>query len=456
MKFLTKDAPLRFPFILVLLASCATGPDIEQAAEADTNTVAEMAFRSALNLPPTGWTGPVFELSHDYPQGLPGGNPESRAPWLTRDVDFSATAPMWEDGWAGYMQDLLDYVRLGQDDALANDVGWRVEVGRDTRWYHVPWMAYSTHSGREFVHGLTNERTATEEDFVGSNHLPLATGQTEKRFETWAFGTYNVYGGYAIGQVFPPSGVPTVVPGEPAPRPRGLPFPQGTLVVKLLFTTATEADVYFLAGSPEWIANRHINDTSSVRAPAPVRLVQMDVAVSDSRSPTGWVFGTFAYNGTLPGSTIWDRLSPVGLEWGNDPETFPAVPKDDSQEVRQSVLPYINIYEHYGPEGRLVGPVDNPKASCLACHMGAFAADPVGTVSEMGKNTPCIFDFPGMGTESNQANEYFFQNIRFPDPYSDPKYRDAIPLDSSLQLLVAFKSYAEFVSGRQGMSSCSD
>lgn len=30
-----------------------------------------------------------------------------------------------------------------------------------------------------------------------------------------------------------------------------------------------------------------------------VRLIQVDFAVVDHRSPIGWVFGTFMYNGTL-------------------------------------------------------------------------------------------------------------------------------------------------------------
>ena len=267
----------------------------EVAADAST-PVSAMAFRNAVNCPPPDWPGPVFQLSDDYPASPPGGDLKSNAPWLSRNVDFATTDPQWSDGWDAYMQDLLNYVRHGQNEQLINDPGWLVNVDGATRWFHVPWMAYNPHSGREFVHGLTNERTATLGDLIGgkqqlvsgANRLPLKDGYTEEKFETWAFGVYNDYGAYSVGQAFPPSGIPQTVPASPAPRPRGLPFAEGTLVTKLLFTTASEEEVYFLAGSPEWTANRHVKVGGTVRAPGPVHLVQLDVAVTDSRSPTGW------------------------------------------------------------------------------------------------------------------------------------------------------------------------
>lgn len=433
--------------------SSAADSQSQEVAAAESTPVSAMAFRNAVNTPTPGWTGPVFQLSDDYPASLPGGDVKSNAPWLSQDVDFSTTDPQWENGWDAYMQDLLKYIRHGQNEQLTDDIGWLVNVDGATRWFHVPWMAYSTYSGREFVHGLTNERTTSLSALIGDkqqlvsgfNRLPLKDGYTEDQFQTWAFGVYNGYGAYSVGQAFPPSGIPQTVSATPAPRPRGLPFAEGTLVAKLLFTTASESEVYFLEGSPKWTANGHVGVyPDSGRAPLPVYLVQIDVAVTDSRSPTGWVFGTFAYNGTRKGGNVWDRLSPVGLQWGSDPLTFPAVPQAQSLPIHESVLPLIDIYEHDGAQGRLAGPVDNPNSSCLSCHQGAFAANPVGTVGVMGTNIPQIFKFTGMGTVYNQQNIYYFSNMRFPGPYPDPKYVDAIPLDTSLQFQVAFNSYAKF------------
>ena len=40
--------------------------------------------------------------------------------------------------------------------------------------------------------------------------------------------------------------------------PDGLPFPEGTVVVKVLTTNAPPDCVPYLAGSPEWKVNRHV------------------------------------------------------------------------------------------------------------------------------------------------------------------------------------------------------
>ena len=88
-----------------------------------------------------------------------------------------------------------------------------------------------------------------------------------------------------------------------SPMPAGLPFPEGTVVAKLLFTTAPVECAPFLHGAPEWQVNRHQVDAATnrylcERDVQTVRLIQMDVAVVDPRSPTRWVYGTFAYDGT--------------------------------------------------------------------------------------------------------------------------------------------------------------
>ena len=53
----------------------------------------------------------------------------------------------------------------------------------------------------------------------------------------------------------------------------------------------------------------------------PVRLVQFDIAVKDSRAQgTQWVFGTFVADGERKAGepNPWNRISPLGLMWGND------------------------------------------------------------------------------------------------------------------------------------------
>ena len=109
------------------------------------------------------------------------------------------------------MQSVLAYVREGQDPQLTHEAGFVSEVNGETRWYHVPWMAYDPTAGREFIHGTTNERTAHLSDFIGDGRdfgvhsLPELSAECMAQyphgFETWAVGMYNPWGGWSVGQV---------------------------------------------------------------------------------------------------------------------------------------------------------------------------------------------------------------------------------------------------------------
>jgi hypothetical protein len=442
--------------IVVTQESCKDEKDVE------IDPTAYLAFRDAVNTPPANWNGHKFELSHDYPTTLPKGG--SEMPWLKIDVDFIDKNPDWKTGkWREYMDAIIDYSFEGQDPNLTNDVGWKKDVQGDTRWFHVPWMAYSPSAGREFIHGCTSERIASISEFNGDLVRSPGIGKLPHtneddaitHFETWAVGMYNEYAGYSFGQLFPSSGAPTVVSEGGKTLPAGLPFPEGTCVIKTLFTTATSNEVPFLVNSPEWQVNRHVlqGDTTYLceRKPQPVYLIQVDVAVADKRSPTNWVFGTFAYNGTLDGTTAKDRLDPVGIQYAMDDKTFPAVEQDASIPAYQSVLNEgINIYEHFGCNGRLCGPVDNPQASCMSCHGGGYTA-PMNQIDSMGTNIPAIFGFEGICDTFNISNRAFFSSRKYPEPYYTGLYPDAIPLDFSLQVQVAFTQYKLFkINGSPG------
>jgi hypothetical protein len=61
------------------------------------------------------------------------------------------------------------------------------------------------------------------------------------------------------------------------------------------------------------------------------------------RSPLRWVYGTIAYDADTPGTTFWDHLVPVGLQWGSDPWSFPAVPQADTIWVAQETASVIRM-----------------------------------------------------------------------------------------------------------------
>lgn len=454
--------------LLIFSIACWVAGNVGAQQPRAATEAATLAFRDSTDTPPAGWKGPRFKLSHDYPKQMP----VCEAPWLKRQVSFSAVNPNWDE-WRAYVQDIVDYVKEGQDPNLPDDVGWRLRVNDETRWFHVPWMAHDGQRGREFVHGLTNELSTALSTFhegrgSGKEHIfgaRLASTGVDPMFETWSIGMYNPCGGWAIGQVFPATGVPSVETTEDGRiLATGMPFPQGTLVIKILNTTADAASVGYLKWSTDWQANGHVqygpeSYSTCDRRVRKVHLIQIDLAVVDERSPTRWVYSTLVYDGNLPGKSVLDRVTPLGVQWGNDSHTFPAVTRADSVPLTQTVLAPVELPEHYGCEKRLAGAVDQANSSCVSCHIGAYAAPPP-YLNIQSVTIPAIFSFPGLCSDHNAANEAYFSNYRYPQPFptadKPSPFATAIPLDSSLQLAVAFAEYATYVSPQAMPLSCPD
>ncbi|MDQ1831189.1 hypothetical protein [Massilia scottii] len=144
-------------------------------------------------------------------------------------------------------------------------------------------------------------------------------------------------------------------------------FPNGTVIAKLLFTTAPDDELPYLKNAVEWQANVHVfsgvtcPSGALVRRPQTVRLLQVDIAIKDARAAeTGWVFTTLSYNGNAAGATPWERMQLVGVMWGND------IAKNQQWINKMNGTP-----QHLGAGGRLNGPVDNPRSSCISCHATA-------------------------------------------------------------------------------------
>lgn len=316
------------------------------AAACDTPTTRFCDYTPAFGLPP-GWNGRLFRLSQNYPAKAPADS----QPWLL--VDPKADP-------AGYAKLVLGYFFEGN---LRPDVASSFDprLNRVRGWYNAPWQD-TGQNGREPIHGLTRERVSAKGELG-----PLQT----KPWNNYAVGFYNAPGGVMISKVWA---------NHDKPDPSKAIAPEGTVAAKLLFSTASDAQVPWLKGSPAWDgyvladvnnANPGPNDKRAVRK---VRLLQIDFAVKDSRAgPTGWFFGTFVYGGGptgKPGSG-WGNVAPVGLMWGNDPGYGGAGPLKESW-----INPAVSM-PHLGYQGRLNGPVDNPKSSCLSCHATAESPKPI-------------------------------------------------------------------------------
>jgi hypothetical protein len=323
------------------------------------NTAANLLprFPDFGSLPKPGdYNSRIFKLSQDFPVEKP---PMEPAVQKILSIDYTKD-------WQGYMEAVRDYIYEGNIEAegVAND--FYLEDNKVRRWYHVPWQHYGPY-GREGIHGLTKEGPVN----------PYVLGPTQpSKWQTYAVGFYNPPGGYMIGKVWADAENPNVK----VMQDEG--FPVGTVVGKVLFTTATPAEAPFLTNPIEWLAYTTRSFEVNDRIMNTVRFIQMDIMVRDPRAnPTGgWVFGTFVYNGALAKPNLWHNVVPVGLMWGNDP-TVTSHPESNPKPTKTLINEdlkhtIINTSKdmppmHLGWGLRLNGPVDNALSSCMSCHSTA-------------------------------------------------------------------------------------
>ncbi|MDQ3800281.1 MAG: hypothetical protein M3384_12575 [Acidobacteriota bacterium] len=391
----------------------------------------------------------IFRLSQDFAAELV--SPESCAEMIR---------PLWENldfrtESKEYMTEILRYAFEGN-----LEIDWRVQNNAARKWVHAPWM-HAGKYGREFIRGLTKERKTCRAELLGSRE---ECTPDERKYQSWAIAFYNSRGAFYLGKVW------EEMTRSEAPDAKNFPaegFPAGSVSLKLIFTQADAAVAPYLENSVEWLA-----DTKRARANGftadecltaagehntdrcfdTLRLLQIDVAARDDRSPTGWVFGTFTYNKdarpifdyAFPSNLNaaetenlqrWLKLEFVGLMFGNDEGVVPG------GRLSESVINAQNpVTPHLGCGGRLNGMIDAPASSCFSCHAMAEAPRRLGV-------QPMPYD--EMKCREDEMNKWF----RTIDPRDEDATRrtftasqpgeEIVSLDYSLQLREGIMRYCE-------------
>lgn len=377
--------------------------------------------------PPSGMK--TFELSQDYPKTWVVEN----YPW--QSIDFKKEPEL-------YMRTVLNYCLEGN-----LEVDFKGQENKIRKWYHAPWLHDDEKylnkeyigNGREYIHGLTREFATPKYKIHDQQNVEL---------ENWAVGMYNAPGGYTLGQVWPDP--------RQGPDPGKSNFPEGTVSFKLLFTDADTRKIPFLKNTFEWKANIYscnpnTNCADKKRTDRTVRLLQIDIAIKDERAlKTGWVYGTFMYDGSSKGKTIWERMVPVGLSWGNDSNIKKDLNRDGAfinEELKESFINASLIHSkgkgddvaylrYHGLGGRLNGPIDNLVSSCISCHGNA-------AVNNKGVTLP-LGDFKVSTTRLNYSLESFKQFFMdMPSGAHVIKWNgeDYITTDYSLQISTGIRNY---------------
>lgn len=382
---------------------------------------------------------PIFRLKADFPTELP---PDASMPAFMK-IDFK-TSPK------EYIMAVRDYSFEG------NLPNWDPFANQTRAWYHIPWLhpnstsGYPPNGGTEGFRGLIKEAPISPQQLSGTQN---------GSYQVYAITLINEYAGYTMGQMWKDPDNPN--PGATDKRYGGG-FPTGTVFAKLLFTDAPEGTdkVAFLENPLSWNVYITENWNSPKRVVKKVNLLQMDIAVRDPRADgqTGWVFGTFAYNGQLNNENKFMNLVPVGIMWGNDPDNkenkvnpFPPKPVDqiENKNLKETIVfPSPDLPpQHLGWNSRLNGPADLNTASCLSCHIAAEyppAASLVapGMVPDGGPTAP-----PQGGSDEWMK---WFQNI----PAATPMDQLTYSTDFSFQVAIALQNFFDVRNTRfQGMWS---
>ncbi len=440
---------------------------------------------------------PIFQLSQNYPKNLPV---IQKRPWQEDEFNiiFDTKVPA-KDRWGKYgrryLVEVLKYafdenIILGGD--IEND--WNQTNKKTPKWFHAPWLhadktADPKPRGREFVHGLTKERCTCKEELAGKGECKIEPdpisgfdnqachdkyGNIQKEnIQNWGVAVFNDLGGYNIGRIWQEMTIHknnNALFPDPA-KFHNMDFPDGTVIVKLLFTAATDEEAPFLENSKlVWRTdiNRVRKNSGKLEDKLEnfptLRLLQIDVSVRDKRADkySGWVFGTFTYNAG-PNFNIsnelkksykgWENVEPLGLMFGNDPR----VKMTGFENLQESLIneKVIGRYHHLGCGERLNGTVDNPKSSCIACHaQGAEVQSLVADKSAFGiikyaKEVPTCDNSTG---ELNSDDlTYWFRNIlpkqedgslaqTFTQKTDDDEY---YPLHNVLQLQIGITRFCD-------------
>lgn len=313
------------------------------------------------------YNGTIFKLRHDYPQSI---SPVATAfPWQ----QAIGNADISPSNAAAYVNSLKQYVTSDMKMLLTDYSSWN---SSKATWYSEPWLGEI----REAIHGL----------YVGSDgftpDLFDGTGLT-KPFTTYVLTFYDAR---AANTLFKTWGTSAQSPNINISNSQ---FAEGSVIVKLAFSTANSDDWPVMSGALQWPAFITTNATLG-NHPQPqvdkLSFFQFDIIVKDSKSAprTGWVFSTLVYDKDAPGNSPWEKMVPLGAMWGNDPEVNstanPTTPLHENW-INPNAPRYSKATLGWG--GRLSGPNDGAvnaaafiesgqikkvdalqSSSCMSCH----------------------------------------------------------------------------------------
>lgn len=362
---------------------------------------------------PQQYSGPLFTVNHAWPQkALP---PLVNAPWQKAINGQRITT----ENASAYAYALREYVSKNAKALILDYPNWN--AGK-AGWYNEPWLG----SAREAIRGT----------YLAGDFKPAIFPGTGLRatFNTHVLTYYDERAAYTLFKLWGASAM------KPDIKTQNGQFEEGAVIVKAAVFASTDPKQKrdwwdAMKGAPEWSL---FIDQASPKPPIkpevwPGYVAQFDIIVKDTKSSpiTGWVFTTLVYDASLPGDG-WDKLIPLGAQWGNDPQ---ATQPDDAL-IENWINPRAPKYstQTLGWGGRLSGPNDGarndisvdgkavlnaPDSSCMSCHSTAQWNASRPYIPGMSRpNGMDSFLLPSFATDSPPGFKICDSNICSPAPAS--------------------------------------
>ncbi len=314
-------------------------------------------------LPPAGdYSGPLFALNHAWPaQPSP---PLTHAPWQSA-IHNGVLTPANAAAYAAALKAAV--TANGRNLILHYDTWDAAKAG----WYNEPWLG----ARREAIHGTY------EAGEFGPGIFP-GTG-LRAQFNTHVVTYYDARAAASLAAVWGATAM------NPNVQTANTQFAEGSIVVKAAVFASEDPSQPLgwwdaMTGAQVWKLYVPLGGVDPAPPPQvlPGYVAQFDIIVKDSQSSpkTGWVFMTLVYDPSAPGD-IWDKMVPLGVQWGNDPQaTAAGMPLNENW-----INPLAPLYSRQtlGWGDRLSGPNDGarndiavngvvmknaPDSGCMSCH----------------------------------------------------------------------------------------
>lgn len=417
----------------VTLLQCNNAKPKEEKDEAVLDGVQMNPFKSHRDSVPSSsqYSGPLFTLSHNYPDAaLP---PFVNPPWqqaLNGQPLSTANALNYVEAIKNFVAPTITQFLYNRDNFNADSSGW----------FQEPW----TGGLREAIMGT----------YVGSGFGPGTFTSLDSNMTTYVLTFYDQRAANTLHNIWGKSAEQVNLKNNAGQ------FQQGSVIVKFAFTTANY---------PQWKEMENaltfpIYDTGTaytdpVYKVRNVSFFQFDMIVKDTvNAPaTGWVFSTLVYDKNAPGKTVWDKMVPLGAQWGNDPDVNST--KNPGQALKENVInAKAPVYSRQtlGWGGRMSGPNDGAviplakaegkvytnlqASSCMSCHL---------TAQDAFKSFLLPAPFPTSNSDTLTVFEpggkewvRWFRNLEGDVPF------DAGQAGLDFDMVTAFKSIPAFNSAR--------